>query len=77
MDFKTAIRYMKHGERVQSCVSGTTFTIRDGELRAENIVVPSSFMETEEMMRVAAVSHKKTFHLTYSMGGDSCNEAKL
>lgn len=83
MDFKTAIRYMKHGERVQSCVSGTTFTIRDGELRAENVVVPSSFMETEEMkgewkvLRVAAVSHKKTFHLTYSMGGDSCNEAKL
>lgn len=83
MDFKTAIRYMKHGERVQSCVSGTNFAIIDGELRAENVVVPSSFMEAEEMkgewkvVRVAALSHKKTIHLTMKIGGDYCNGARL
>lgn len=82
MNFKTAIRYMKRGENVQSKVSGTIFTIKDGTLRAENIIVPPSFMEEEEMkgdwnvLRVAAHSHKKTIRLVYSVGGDSCHERK-
>lgn len=83
MDFKTAIRYMKQGENVQSCVSGTIFTIKDGSLRAENVIVPPSFMEEEEMngewkvLRSAAISHKVTYQMTYSMGGGTYTESKI
>lgn len=82
MNFETAIRYMKKGENVQSSVSGTIFTIKDGSLRAENVIVPPSFMEEEEMkgewkvLRVASLFHKQTIQLAYSVGGDSCHERK-